>query len=178
MSSTVCVDGVLALLPLEAKENVQTGAIGYGGLLTALGIGTTAGTSLMPVLQRHLRLNPVATAAVGGFALAVFGISRWDSMLLDASFLLLFGFAWSVLSVSHQFAVQAHSPAEMRGLMTSTYTLVVQGSMALGSFGFGVLAQQASVSRSILSASFVAAAGLVLVRLFPMPESVAKASAT
>ena len=62
--------------------------------------------------------------------------------------------------------------------MTSTYTLVVQGSMALGSFGFGVLAQQASVSRSILSASFVAAAGLVLVRLFPMPESVAKASAT
>lgn len=170
--------GVLALLPLEAKENVQTGAIGYGGLLTALGIGTTAGTSLMPVLQRHLRLNPVATAAVGGFALAVFGISRWDSMLLDASFLLLFGFCWSVLSVSHQFAVQAHSPAEMRGLMTSTYTLVVQGSMALGSFGFGVLAQRASVSRSILSASFVAAAGLVLVRLFPMPESVAKASAT
>ncbi|HNF05554.1 MAG TPA: MFS transporter [Mycobacterium sp.] len=97
---------------------------------------------------------------------------------IDASFLLLFGFCWSVLSVSHQFAVQAHSPAEMRGLMTSTYTLVVQGSMALGSFGFGVLAQRASVSRSILSASFVAAAGLVLVRLFPMPESVAKASAT
>ena len=62
----------------------------------------------MPVLQRHLRLNPVATVAVGGGALAVFGISRWDSMLLDASFLLLFGFCWSVLS-GHQFAVQAHS---------------------------------------------------------------------
>lgn len=170
--------GVLALLPLEAKENVQTGPIGYGGLLTALGIGTTLGTSLMPVLQRHLRLNPMATAAVAGFALATFGISRWDSMLLDASFLLVFGFCWSVLSVSHQFAVQAQAPAEMRGLMTSIYALVMQGSMALGSFGFGVLAQQVSVSRSILTAAFVAMGGLLVVRRYPMPESVAKASAS
>lgn len=170
--------GVLALLPLEAKENVQTGPIGYGGLLTALGIGTTLGTSLMPVLQRHLRLNPVTTAAVAGFSLATFGVSRWDSMLLDASFLLVFGFCWSVLSVSHQFAVQAQAPAEMRGLMTSIYALVMQGSMALGSFGFGVLAQQVSVSRSILFAAFVAMCGLLVVRRYPMPESVATASAS
>ncbi|AQT80242.1 hypothetical protein B1R94_14695 [Mycolicibacterium litorale] len=169
--------GVLALLPLEAKENVQTGAIGYGGLLTALGIGTTAGASLMPVLQRHLRLNPMATVAVAGFSLAALGISRWDSMLLDASFLLVFGFCWSVLSVSHQFAVQTQAPAEMRGLMTSIYALVMQGSMAVGSFGFGVLAQQVSVSRSILTAAFVAMSGLLVVRRYPMPESVATASA-
>ncbi|GAY18007.1 MFS transporter [Mycobacterium sp. shizuoka-1] len=46
------VGGVLALLPLEAKDNIQTGVIGYGGLLAALGVGTATGVSLMPVLQR------------------------------------------------------------------------------------------------------------------------------
>ncbi len=169
--------GVLALLPLEAKENVQTGAIGFGGLLAALGIGTTAGVSLMPLLQRHIRLNIMTTVAVAAFATAVIGISRWDSMALDASFLLVFGFSWSVLSVSHQFAVQTRAPKDMRGLMTSIYSLVQQGAMALGSFGFGVIAHQAGVSRSILIAGIIAAFGLLLVRFYPMPEVEAEASA-
>ncbi|TGD86231.1 MFS transporter [Mycolicibacterium sp. CH28] len=162
--------GVLALLPLEAKENIQTGAIGFGGLLAALGVGTTAGVSLMPLLQRHLRLNPTSTVAVAFFSLAAIGISRWDSMALDASFLVVFGFSWSVLTVSHQFAVQTNAPKDMRGLMTSIYALVQQGAMALGSFGFGVVAQQISVSRSILIAGIIAMSGLLLVRVFPMPE--------
>jgi len=162
--------GVLALLPLEAKENIHTGVIGYGGLLAALGAGTTSGVSLMPLLQRHFRLNTMSVVALAVFSLAVLGISRWDSMLLDATFLLFFGFAWSILSVSHQFAVQVCSPEHMRGLMTSFYALVLQGAMAAGSFGFGLIAQHAGVSRSILIAGFVAMGGLVLVRRYPMPE--------
>jgi len=164
--------GVLALLPLEAKENIQTGAIGYGGLLAALGAGSTSGVSLMPLLQRHLRLNTISVVALAVFSLAVVGISRWDSMLLDATFLVFFGFAWSVLSVSHQYAVQIHSPGHMRGLIMSIYALVLQGSMAVGSFGFGVLAERFSVTRAILMAGFVATSGLLLVRRYPMPEDV------
>ena len=61
---------VLALLPLEAKENIQTGAIGYGGLLAALGLGTTLGVTILPVLQRFIRLNPLSTICVAVFALA------------------------------------------------------------------------------------------------------------
>lgn len=163
--------GVLALLPLEAKENIQTGAIGYGGLLAALGVGTTAGVSLMPLVQSRIRLNPVSGLALGVFALSTLGISQWDSMLLDAAFLFCFGFSWSVLSVNHQFAVQVSAPAEMRGLMTSFYALVLQGSMALGSLGFGVLAQSVGVSRSILIAGVVAMTGLLVVGVYRIPTA-------
>jgi MFS family permease len=169
--------GVLALLPLEAKENIQTGAIGYGGLLAALGLGTTVGVSLMPLLQSRIRLNPVSGVMLGVFALSTLGISQWDSMLLDAAFLFFFGFAWSVLSVSHQFAVQVSAPNEMRGLMTSLYALVLQGSMALGSLGFGVLAQHTGVSRSILIAGVVAMSGLLLVGVYRVPDADPEASA-
>ena len=168
---------VLALLPLEAKDNIQTDLLGYGGLLTLLGIGTTAGVSAMPTLRRHIRLNFLSTIAVAVFALSVLGISRWDSMFLDGGFLLFFGFAWSVLSISHQYAVQVAAPKAQRGVMTSLYSLVLQGSMAVGSFVFGVIAEHSVVSASILAAGVLAACGLLLVRRYPIPDDVGVASA-
>ena len=161
---------VLALLPLEAKENIQTGAIGYGGLLAALGLGTTLGVTILPVLQRFIRLNPLSTICVAVFALAAIGISQWDSMLLDATFLLILGLAWSMLGTSHQFAVQFAAPHAVRGLATSFYSMTLQGSIALGSALFGVLARYTGVSRSILVAGLLASGGLLLARRFPIPE--------
>ena len=162
--------GMLALLPLEAKENIQTEVLGYGGLLTSLALGTVSAVSLMPLLQNHFRVRTMATVALAGFALAVLGISRWDSMFLDAGFLLLAGFCWGVLNVSQQASVQMASPDGMRGLMTSFYSLTVQGSMALGSLIFGVFAEYRGVSASILLAGCVAASGLLLVRWFPLSD--------
>jgi MFS family permease len=161
---------VLALLPLEAKDNIATDTLGYGGLLTILGVGTTSGVTLMPALRRHIRLNTLSIIALCVFALAVLGISRWDSMVLDGAFLLFFGFGWSVLSISHQYAVQVAAPAEKRGLMTSLYSLVLQGSMAVGSLVFGVIAEHSAVSVAILSAGVVAACGLLFVRRYPIPD--------
>jgi predicted MFS family arabinose efflux permease len=165
--------GMLALLPLEAKENIQTEVLGYGGLLTSLAIGTVSAVSLMPLLQSHFRVRTMATVALAGFALAVLGISRWDSMFLDAGFLVLAGFCWGILNVSQQASVQIASPDGMRGLMTSFYSLTVQGSMALGSLIFGVFAEYRGVSASILLAGCVAACGLLLVRWFPLSDGVA-----
>lgn len=162
---------VLALLPLEAKENIQTGVIGYSGLLAALGLGSTAGVSVLPLVRRRLRLNPLSAVCVGVFALAVIGISRWDSMILDAAFLMLLGLSWSILGTCHQVAVQSAAPAEIRGLATSFYAMTLQGSIALGSVVFGVLSRYAGVSRSILVAGLVATAGLLLVRRFPISGS-------
>lgn len=168
--------GVLALLPLEAKDNIQTDVLGYGGLLTILGIGTTSGVSLMPLLRRHIRINTLSTIAAVVFALSVLGISRWDSMFLDGAFLLFLGFAWSVLGVSHQYAVAVNAPPDQRGLMTSLYALVLQGSMAVGSVLFGVIAERSVVSVSILAAGVMACCGLLAVLRYPIPDDSGVAS--
>lgn len=168
---------VLALLPLEAKDNIQTDLLGYGGLLTLLGIGATAGVSAMPILRRQIRLNSLSAIAVAVFALSVLGISRWDSMFLDGGFLVFFGFSWSALSISYQYAVQVAAPKDQRGLMTSLYSLVSQGSMAIGSFVFGVIAERSVVSASVLTAGVLASCGLLLVRRYPIPDDAPVASA-
>lgn len=162
---------LLGLLPLEAKENVQTGPIGYGGLLAALGIGSATGAVLTPVLRRRLPLAVLSVSAVVVLGLAVIGISQWDSMELDASFLFFYGCAWSVVSITHLSAVQIASPETMRGLMNAIYALAVQGSMAVGSLGFGVAAHHLGVSRAILAAGFLALIGLLFVRIFPVTDA-------
>lgn len=162
--------GLLALLPLDAKENIQTDAIGYGGLLTALGIGTVASMSLMPRLRRHFPTNSMATLALAVFAVALLGVSRWDSMLLDAFFLLVLGFAWSIVSISHQVAVQTAAPDAMRGLMSAFHEVTQQGAVVVGSFVFAFIAERTVVSSSIMIAGFVALSGLLLVRRYPLSD--------
>ena len=161
---------LLGLLPLEAKENIQTGPIGYGGLLAALAIGAAVGAVLTPVLRRHIRLNLLSGGAVTALSLAVIGISQWDSMALDAAFLLVCGCAWSVVSITHLSAIQMASPETMRGLITAIYALAVQGSMAVGSFVFGVFALHIGVSRSLLAAGLLAMSGLLLVSRLPLGD--------
>ncbi|WP_059018858.1 MFS transporter [Mycobacterium sp. M26] len=165
--------GMVALLPLEAKENIQTDVIGYGGLLTALAVGTVSAVSLMPWMQNRVRMTTLSSVALACFSIATLGISQWDSMLLDATFLLVAGFCWGILTVAHQWAVQTAAPEENRGLMTSFHSLTLQGSLAVGSFAFGLLATWVGVSPTILICGLVAASGLLLVRLFPMPDGVA-----
>lgn len=161
---------VLGLLPLEAKENIQTGPIGYGGLLAALGIGSAAGAVLTPVLRRQFPLSLLSAGAIGVLGFAVIGISQWDSMARDAGFLLIYGCAWSVISITHLSSVQMSAPENLRGLMTAVYVLAVQGSMALGSVSLGLAAQHIGVSRSILAAGLFALSSLLFARRLPVRE--------
>ena len=163
--------GLLALLPLEAKLNIQTEVIGYGGLLTALGIGTVLSTSLMPLLDKRVSMNTLATVALFVFALGVLGISQWDSMLLDASFLFIVGLSFGVLSVSQQATVQSSAPDDFRGQITSFYVLSVQGSMVAGSLLAGLLARSIGVSQTIMVCGFVAMSALLLTKVFPLREA-------
>ncbi len=166
----VTCGALLGLLPLEAKENIQTGPIGYGGLLAALAIGSAAGAVLTPALRRHIRLNLLSAGAVVVLALSVIGISQWDSMLRDGAFLVVYGFTWSIVSITHLSAVQMAAPESMRGLISAIYALGVQGSMAAGSFFFGVAAHHIGVSRSLLAAGVWAMAGVLLAGRMPVTD--------
>jgi predicted MFS family arabinose efflux permease len=122
----------------------------------------------MPMLHRNFSTGPMTSMALTVFSFCVLGVSQWDSMLLDAIFLFLGGFSWSILTVSHQVSVQISSPDNLRGRLTSFYMLTLQGSMALGSFLFGWIADCIGVSGSIMCSGLVAVSGLLLVKKYPL----------
>lgn len=79
------------------------------------------------------------------------------------------GFTFGIVSISHQAAIQAASPASMRGLMTAFHEVTQQGAMVVGSIVFGLIATWTEVSASLLVGGFTALGGLVLFWRYQLP---------
>ncbi len=172
--------GMMALLPLEARREIGTGIFGYGTLmgvlgvgelLGALGIGAVVGALFIPGLKQRFSLDLVVTVTLACFSLCTLGVSQWNSMLLDDIFLIVGGIAWSVMTVTHQVAVQFCSPDWVRGRTTSFYMLTLQGATALGSLTFGWIAQLSTIRESIMLCAVVSMIGILLIRRFPLTNS-------
>lgn len=172
--------GMMALLPLEARREIGTGVFGYGTLmgvlgvgelLGALGIGAVVGALFIPGLKQRFSLDRVVTATLVCFSLCTLGVSQWDSMLLDDLFLIVGGVSWSIMTVTHQVAVQFCSPDWVRGRTTSFYMLTLQGATALGSLTFGWIAQLTTIRESIMLCAVVSMIGILLIRRFPLTNN-------
>jgi MFS-type transporter involved in bile tolerance (Atg22 family) len=92
-------------------------------------------------------------------------------MLLDDLFLIVGGVSWSVMTVTHQVAVQFSSPDWVRGRTTSFYMLTLQGATAVGSMTFGWIAQLTTIRESIMLCAVVSMMGILLIRRFPLTNN-------
>lgn len=171
--------GMMALLPLEARREIGTGVFGYGALMSvlgvgellgALGVGAVVGAFFIPGLKQRFSIDSVVKVTLGCFSISVLGVSQWNSMLLDDLFLIVGGISWSVMTVTHQVAVQFCSPDWVRGRTTSFYMLTLQGTTALGSLIFGWIAQLTTIRESIMLCAVVAMTGILLIRRFPLTD--------
>jgi len=169
--------GMMALLPLEARRELGTGVFGYGALMSvlgvgellgALGVGAVVGAFFIPGLKQRFSLDSLVMVTLFVFSLSVLGLSQWNSMLLDDFFLIIAGISWSLMTVTHQVAVQFCSPDWVRGRTTSFYMLTLQGMTAIGSMAFGWIAQLTTIRESIMLCAVVAMLGILLVRRFPL----------
>lgn len=169
--------GMMALLPLEARREIGTGVFGYGALMSvlgvgellgALGVGAVVGAFFIPGLKQKFSIDTVVMVTLVCFSLCVLGVSQWNSMLLDDIFLIVGGASWSVMTVTHQVAVQFCSPDWVRGRTTSFYMLTMQGATAIGSMTFGWIAQLTTIRESIMLCAVVSMLGILLIRRFPL----------
>jgi MFS family permease len=169
--------GMMALLPLEARREIGTGVFGYGALMSvlgvgellgALGVGAVVGAFFIPGLKQKFSIDTVVMVTLVCFSLCVLGVSQWNSMLLDDIFLIVGGASWSVMTVTHQVAVQFCSPDWVRGRTTSFYMLTMQGATAIGSMTFGWIAQLTTIRESIMLCAVVSLLGILLIRRFPL----------
>ena len=172
--------GMMALLPLEARRELGTGVFGYGALMSvlgvgellgALGVGAVVGAFFIPGLKQRFSLDSLVMVTLLIFSLSVLGVSQWNSMLLDDIFLIIGGISWSLMTVTHQVAVQFCSPDWVRGRTTSFYMLTLQGMTAIGSMAFGWIAQLTTIRESIMLCAVVSMIGILLIRRFPLTDA-------
>jgi MFS family permease len=147
-----------ALLPLVARNQIDSGPALYGILLGAIGTGAVSGAFTLPWLKKRLGADWLLAAGTIGTAVAtlLFGASHDPATAVTASFIA--GVSWiaslSSLNVSAQLAV----PEWVRGRGLAVFVTVFFGSMSLGSAIWGEVATLVGVSPAL----FLAAAGALI----------------
>ena len=132
--------GTTALLPVFAREILQTGPLGLGMLRTAPAVGAVVVAILLAryQLKRNAGLWMFACVAAFGAATVVFGLSA--NFYLSFAALTITGASDMVSVYVRSAMVQLATPDNMRGRVGSLNSLFIGASNELGEFRAGMTA--------------------------------------
>ncbi len=167
----VGASAIPALMPLIARDLVGGGALVYGLLLGAFGIGAVGGASGRNRLRSRMSNEGLVRSAGVALALGagVSAISPWAFITLPA--LALAGAGWVLALSTFNVSVQLASPRWVVARTLSIYQMAVFGGMAAGSALFGWLTDTHGVAFSLLVAAGAQIAAVALGFALSLPDA-------
>jgi len=157
----VLFGGATALLPIIATDILGVGAVGYGVLRAAPGIGAVAVGVVLASRPIRQRVGPVLLLAVAGFGVFTIVLGLSTSYWLTFVALLLLAGSDMVSVYIRSTLAPLLTPPQLRGRVIAVERVFVGASNELGAFESGVLAQFIGTVGSIVvgGAMSIAAAG-------------------
>jgi len=171
----VLFGGVTALLPIYARDILQTGPLGLGILRAAPAVGALLMTMVLArhTINRRVGMRMFQAVIVFGVATVVFALSHW--MWLSALALAVLGAADTISVVIRFSLVQLATPDEMRGRVGAVNFLFINALNQLGQFESGVTAALlGAVPSAVLGGVATVAIALLWMKLFPTLRDVEK----
>ncbi len=162
---------VQALMPLIARDLIQGGPLTFGLLLGAFGVGAIAGAFLGGEMRRRsLSAESCVALAFAGAAACAGGAALSGRPLVTMGCMLVGGASWVLALAGFNAAVQLSSPRWVVGRAVALYQMAAFGGMAVGSWAWGIAAEQAGTRNALLGSAVVLALGAALGRVFPVPD--------
>jgi MFS family permease len=164
----VLLGGATALLPIYARDILQTGPFGLGILRAAPAVGALLMTMVLArhAIHRRVGLRMFQAVIVFGVATVVFAVSQW--MWLSVLALAIMGAADTVSVVIRFSLVQLATPDEMRGRVGAVNFLFINASNQIGQFESGVTAALlGAMPAAVLGGVGTVAVALLWMKLFP-----------
>ena len=169
----VLFGGVVALLPIYARDILQTGPLGLGILRAAPAVGALLMTVLLARynINHRVGMRMFQAVIVFGVATVVFALSQW--MWLSVLALAVLGAADTISVVIRFSLVQLATPDEMRGRVGAVNFLFINASNQLGQFESGITAALlGAVPAAVLGGVGTIAIALLWMKLFPTLRNV------
>ena len=164
----VLLGGATALLPIYAKDVLETGPWGLGLLRSAPAVGALVVGAWLArhPLGAHVGRTMFVSVAAYGVAILVFGLSHWFWLSLAA--LAVSGGADMVSVVIRLTLIQVETPDEMRGRVSAVNSVFIGASNELGEFRAGAMAAGiGAVGSVIVGAVGTLVVAALWIRLFP-----------
>jgi MFS family permease len=158
----------LALMPVFARDVLQTGPEGLGFLMTTVGVGAIGGALLVASIQSGNRGKwLIGGSILGPLFLVLFCLSR--SLALSLVLVFLVGASSAVRQTLANSLVQTTASEEFHSRVMSIFYLNFVGMSQVGAFCFGAVAE---LMGAPLAVSIGAAISLVLglAIVWRMPE--------
>jgi MFS family permease len=130
------------LVPVFARDLLQSGARGYGFLMAAQGLGAVVSAIVMnsrSSAPRALRQNLVFGLFCMAVAIVAFGLSEWMWLSLLAQMFIGAGLMNHMVTTNTM--LQLFVSDELRGRVMSIYTLSFIGTAPIGSLGVGFVGE-------------------------------------
>lgn len=169
----VLLGGVTALLPIYARDILQTGPMGLGILRAAPAVGALVMTMVLArhAINRRVGMRMFQAVIVFGIATVVFALSHW--MWLSVVSLAVLGAADTISVVIRFSLVQLATPDEMRGRVGAVNFLFINASNQLGQFESGLTAALfGAMPAAVLGGVGTIAIALLWMKLFPSLRNV------
>ncbi|MCF6115216.1 MFS transporter [Mesorhizobium muleiense] len=161
---------ILALLPLVVRDQLGGGPVAFGALMAGFGTGAVIAGISNGMLRRILSQERLMTLACVACAACSLSLALTSSIAVAAIALALGGAGWVTAWSGVGVSVQLASPRWVVGRTISIYYALIDGGIAAGSWVWGTVAQNHSLTWALGGSSgallLVAAAGV----LFPLRE--------
>jgi MFS family permease len=147
---------VTLLAPVFAQDVLHSGAVGYGGLMAAMGTG-----ALLAALTAAYARRAGWKMILGGTLIylvfqILFALSH--VYVLSLVLIAITGFGMVTMFTSANTAIQQEVPNQLRGRVMGVYTAISGGSMPIGNLGFGFIAGAISPAFALISGALTAGA--------------------
>lgn len=156
------VISVVALLPLVARDLLHGGALLYGVLFGAFGIGAVVGALVTGYVRERLSTEWVVRLSFGGFAVCALTVGTSGMAWLTCLALMVGGGCWVIALSLFNITVQLSTPRWVVGRALSLYQTAVFGGMALGGWVWGLTAEAYGPATALQFAAAAMIAGAAL----------------
>jgi len=137
----VLFGGATALLPVYADQILHVGAVGFGMLRSASGLGASVMAIVLSHRTPNRRVGRAMLGAVAGYGLAMIVFAYSRTLWLSIAALASAGALDMVSVVIRRGLVQLNTPDAMRGRVAAIESVFVGASSNLGAFESGTAAQ-------------------------------------
>ncbi len=139
----------MVLMPVFARDVIGGGAVEYGWLMSAVGVGAVFGALALAAFGHKLPRERVAgwAAAVAGALVLTLAFAR--SIPVAVVILSGLGLCMTAMTALTNTLLQTMAPEELRGRVISFYAFAFLGLSPIGALQAGVVAERFGVSTAI-----------------------------
>lgn len=160
---------ILALMPVVARDLVHGGALTYGVMLGAFGLGAIGGALVSARLREALSSEWIVRVAFLGFAFSAGATAISTNAILTSLALTIAGACWVLALSLFNTIVQLSTPRWVVGRALSLYQTLTFGGIALGSWVWGALSEVHGVSFALQLSCLLMLFGVLVGYFLQMP---------